>query len=221
MFHSIFRRIDAFLRNRHFVQKGEYHSTPFGTLFETPPDPWYTAVYWAIYRFFKWNKIFHPMDIYREIKWFIQRGRRGWADRDAWGLDHYLSGWMPDALRRIKKYKMGVPSCMFSQEEHEYVHEDGCSYPPEDAMKRAEKQWDEVLDKMIAGFEAHQRIQDGLYEKEIGPYPMHRPAYVSPEDWCEHKDDHLKKSLALMDRDQKIQDEGLALFAKYFNCLWD
>lgn len=27
----------------------------------------------------------------KEIKWFIQRGKRGWADCDWWNLDNYIS----------------------------------------------------------------------------------------------------------------------------------
>lgn len=43
-----------------------------------------------------WNRIRYEL-LYRrysplkELKWFIQRGRRGWADCDTWSLDNYLA----------------------------------------------------------------------------------------------------------------------------------
>ena len=76
-------------------------------------DPWYMDTYWSIYRFFRWHKVFHPIEMYREVKYFIQRGRRGWSDRDAWSLDYYLTSWMPEALGYIRKHKHGVPIDMY------------------------------------------------------------------------------------------------------------
>jgi len=31
------------------------------------------------------------MRIFKEIKWFWQRGKRGWADCDVWGFQDYLT----------------------------------------------------------------------------------------------------------------------------------
>jgi hypothetical protein len=45
-------------------------------------------------------------------KWFIKRGRRGWADCDASSLDCYLSGWLPAALRHLKKTRRGLPGIL-------------------------------------------------------------------------------------------------------------
>ena len=45
----------------------------------------------------------YVMDLYYEVKWFIQRGRRGYSDRDTWSLDQYLASWMPEALERLEK----------------------------------------------------------------------------------------------------------------------
>ncbi len=47
--------------------------------------------------------------LYDHIKWFIQRGYRGYADCDVWSLDYYLSDWMPKALRYLEKNKRGHP----------------------------------------------------------------------------------------------------------------
>lgn len=60
-----------------------------------------------------WHLVTHPWKLAEEIyyyaKWFIQRGHRGYADCDVWGLDYYLAGWMPEALRRLEMNKFGHP----------------------------------------------------------------------------------------------------------------
>lgn len=37
----------------------------------------------------------------RRVRWFIQRGRRGWADCDAWSLDCYIARILAQALPRL------------------------------------------------------------------------------------------------------------------------
>jgi len=39
-----------------------------------------------------------------DIKWFIQRGRRGYADCDLWNLCWYISNLMVDALEQFSGY---------------------------------------------------------------------------------------------------------------------
>lgn len=57
--------------------------------------------------------IFRPIKIVEEIllriKWFFQRGFRGWDDRAAWSVDVWLSDILPPIIRRLKDTKMGVP----------------------------------------------------------------------------------------------------------------
>ena len=49
-----------------------------------------------------WRKVIWIFDIPREIKYFFQRGIRGYSDRDIWALDDYLCSWLPKALRQMK-----------------------------------------------------------------------------------------------------------------------
>lgn len=94
-------------------------------------------IWWPIERIIEW-----PQDRIREIKWFIQRGRRGWADEDLWSLNYYLSDWMPNALEQLKKTKN--------------------SYPGNLTVKK----WNKILDQMIEGFEASIKKDDTVDIKE-------------------------------------------------------
>jgi hypothetical protein len=68
------------------------------------------------YGLFGWNYahlLTHPWKIaeesYYHVKWFIQRGHRGYADCDVWNLNYYLAGWMPAAIRRLEMKRLGHP----------------------------------------------------------------------------------------------------------------
>jgi len=79
---------------------------------------------------------------FRRVKWFYQRGRRGWADCDWWGVDDYLVGIILPMLKQLKEYEHGYPGY-------------GKASTPE--------KWDKLLDEMIEGFEAAKRITDDNY----------------------------------------------------------
>lgn len=216
---SLWRKLDCFLRNRPIPSSLSIARTvPWDPDFlYDNPDPWYTSAYWSVRRGIKSVREF-PENTYYAIKWFIQRGVRGWSNRDTWGLDNYMSGWLPQALRYLKEHKNGTPLAVYP-EGAEYIDETG--NPTDEASAIASARWDEIMDKMIEGFEANNRLGDCLYEKELGPYPSHRPKGVSAEAWAKIKDDHFIAMRALEARDQALLEEGLALFAKYFQNLWD
>lgn len=98
------------------------------------------------YGLFGWNYkhiITHPWVVveesYYRVKWFIQRGYRGWADCDVWSLDYYLSGWLPDALERLAISKKGCPIGM------------------------TPKGWQTRLKRMKRGFEEARKMDDMTY----------------------------------------------------------
>lgn len=222
MFGSIFNNLHALLTNR--SRKSKLRLTTgdvFEDLFDGPPDPWYTELYYKFYRFFKYSRVVHWGFVYRDIKWFLQRGRRGWSDRDGWGLSSYLNGWMPEYLRQLKKYKHGLPATFILPEEWKHVDENGCIGPPKEAWDRTEQQWDEALDKMILGFEAGRRLDEGDWETELGAHPYRRPSHISRETWSVHRQGYHEKMMALINRDQDLLNEALVLFAKHYMDLCD
>lgn len=66
--------------------------------------------------FFKY-KIYYPFrrllskleDVPYQVKWFLQRGKRGWADCDAWSIDAYILLITGEMLERLAKTKYGSP----------------------------------------------------------------------------------------------------------------
>ena len=86
----------------------------------------------------------HPWEIfdelYREVKYFLQRGWRGYADCDIWNFDHYLSILLADGLKVLAK---------------------GNSYPGQGIFDDAKK-WEDAL-KLNA-----KRFQDYIDYEEVG-----------------------------------------------------
>lgn len=74
-------------------------------------------------------------DYDRYVKWFFQRGKRGWADCDTWNFDWYLSNVIIGGL--------------------EYFRDNNHSYPSE---LSSVEEWNSVLDQMIDGFKSWQKI---------------------------------------------------------------
>jgi len=85
-------------------------------------------------------------NFFENIKWFWQRGKRGYSDRDLWNLDEYLTDLFISALRYLRKNHYGYPPLITDEE------------------------WNGILDKMIAGFVANKVIKNdslNLNKKEI------------------------------------------------------
>lgn len=67
-----------------------------------------------IYIFFKW-KIYTPIvEFPREVKYFIQRGRRGYSDSDVWNFHNYLSKVIAGGLKDLSENAHGYP-CSFDK----------------------------------------------------------------------------------------------------------
>lgn len=102
------------------------------------------------------------MNIIKEIKYFIQRGKRGYAENDLWSFDDYLCDIIPLALRELKKRSSGCSSFLWDEEKTN-----------NECWK-----WQEILEEIAQGFEAAKAItrlnyfrfikrEDGYYIYEI------------------------------------------------------
>lgn len=91
------------------------------------------------YAYYLYQPHKYVVALYYQAKWFIQRGRRGYADRDVWSIDWYLCNWMPQALEDLKRTSHGHPIGM------------------------SQKTWEGKLDRMINAFKIARKIQDYDY----------------------------------------------------------
>lgn len=132
-----------------------------------------TRMRWKALKIIEW-----PSDTLDNIKAFIQRGRRGYADKDCWGVDWYLSDVIPGMLEvMISDTKGG-----------------GNSYPGEGWGPEANsiKNWHKTIRKIAQGFKARNKLGEFDYKNDV-----------------ERKKLEVEK------------EEGMKLFVKYFDHLWD
>jgi hypothetical protein len=97
-----------------------------------------------------------------EVKWFYQRGSRGWSDRSAWSIDTWLVDNLIPMLERLKRDKHGTPSTMFRKKDG--VSKNGI--PTDEANILAEQRWDNVLNEIIYGLKCAKKIEDFDYDYE-------------------------------------------------------
>lgn len=68
------------------------------------------VAYWWCRR--AWFYHLHPRHVWTMVATFVQRGYRGWGDRDLIWLDHYLERTLSQALVKLADDHHGYP-CMF------------------------------------------------------------------------------------------------------------
>lgn len=97
-----------------------------------------------IYYFFvrNYNKIKYKV---QDVKYFFQRGKKGYSDLDIWDFSDYLCDVLKNGLRELKEISNGCPHGVY------------------DASKKDDEcwKWDEILTEMIEGFEAGSKILGG------------------------------------------------------------
>ena len=111
---------------------------------ETSRYPWWEEnILWPVERV--WNRI---TGVREDIEAFWQRGTRGYADRDCWGINWYISSWLPAALRTMINKKKGG----------------GNGYPGWGAANTLQK-WHQIVEAIAAGFEADYKLHDGMIDR--------------------------------------------------------
>ena len=130
--------------------------------------------------------------MFKLIRNFIQRGRRGYSDSDVWHISSHLCKMMPIALRNLKK-GVGCPSDFYDANETN----NECHL------------WNDTLEAMAQGFEAAEFLENMRYHK-----------WVSKND-DKFKGRVLELDYQSMENAKKKMEVGLKLFAENFINLWD
>lgn len=93
---------------------------------------WEDWVYYPLYR--GWNN--HVKMWPKELKWFWQRGNRGYSDCDVWGFDEYLAKVIIGGVSQLRNTMHGCPLELAGKSV-----EEGC------------KEWANILTKIQRAFE--------------------------------------------------------------------
>ena len=142
-----------------------------------------------------------PEEIYDEIKWFIQRGKRGYSDRDVWGFHYYLADVIFNGIKDFKKQVHGVP----------------CDIPKKigekhsSKLRKSIKEWKRILGEIQWTFKTVKKIDNGNWilvenekqRKRIKSLKFRKKYHIMTKEEC------------------KRYNEGWKLFKKYFYNLWD
>ena len=79
----------------------------------------------------------------KEIKWFYQRGRRGFSDRDVWSFDYYLADVISKGCRQLFEISHGYP------------------------FDLTEEKWKAILDTLSNEFADYVKMKDNADSKEF------------------------------------------------------
>ena len=122
-----------------------------------PPPYKFAPWRWATDKFEQETGIYHYR---RDIK---QRLLYGISESDAWSLDAYFNDLIPRGIKYIRNSKCGVPGIIYN-EHGEAIYD--CVLHNNVSIDEGLKIWTEILDDIIAGFEANQVSQefDELYK---------------------------------------------------------
>lgn len=159
----------------------------------------YYRIYLYFYRLF-WRLVGLPRDIKFNIKTFIQRGRRGWADSDAWSFEYYLSKVIAEGIKYLKKVNYTLPTWKEGKTELECINE-----------------WDCILNTIVNTFQVAKEISEGTVY------------YISSERFTEKEYKRLAKALqkskhhmkVLNRKEVKEFEKGFDLFKEHFFNLQD
>lgn len=143
-----------------------------------------------------WRGLDYIKNIPRKTKWFFQRGFRGYDDTSYWDIGDYLGGEIIRHLKHFRKMKrFGVPADMC-------VDEDG----KEISVEEGEKKWNEIIDKMISGFEG--MVTDATFKEPWKLY--YEEKKISKEEWLKREKEEYEKN-----------KKDAMLFVEHFHGLWD
>jgi len=93
-----------------------------------------------------------PRDGYRVTKWFIQRGWRGWSDRDSWSMYSYVGPVLADMLKDLREKGHGY-HCVHGEYLREQHMMDSSLCGPED--------WWALLHRIEFGLRYYEYVYDG------------------------------------------------------------
>lgn len=162
-------------------------------------------IYYFFYRLWKYKIAYIP----REIKWFIQRGKHGYSDRDVWGLDTYMASVIYGSLKQLKENKCGCPAT-YNNKTKQYDY--------------SVKRWNEILNEMVIGFALlNEMCSDSNSVESLwgcGNITAERRKQFEETTKKIHNNVNSDVKVLTFKDEQRI-DKAFELFKEHFRCLWD
>ena len=168
-----------------------------------------------------WGHYINPLTYWRFVKWFCQRGWRGYAACDHWDADSYFEFIMLGVLSDLKKKTHGCPASLSDcdpLDESDYEKED-----------LGFERWGKILGEIIEGLEAsielkyEDTVPEGVYSNE--PIAWKRVKEESDELWTMVETDTPRFNEELYERwAQPLRAKrkrAMLLICKYWGNLWD
>ena len=154
-----------------------------------------------IFNKYWWRKCLDVPNFFRKIKWFIQRGRRGYADSDCWGVDYYLIDIIPKMISTLKD-SIGVPTYYFTKPGEKHSEYD---------WKVARRRRNKDLDKIINTFTIADKILNDNY------------IYCPTKEYYKKTNKDLRKRYDkfLTYQECKEYENGWKIFQDLFFTLWN
>jgi hypothetical protein len=149
-------------------------------------------------------------DFFREIKYALQRMKKGYCDQDLFSIDHWFLNIMPKMLEEFSKDLIGNPRGM------------------------NEQQWNDILKEMIYHFNeaneetcSYKNIYIDTFPMEFDfeqvpgkPYSILKEPEMTPEE-KENKKKWSEENTKIYEYRKQHLKDGLELFCKHFRDLWD
>lgn len=135
-----------------------------------------------------------------KIKWFIQRGKRGYSDCDIFDVSDWFIQVIVPMLKQLKETKHGYPWDM------------------------TEKEWDNQLDKMIKCFmemsENGCSMKNEYKDKFFEIFDLEDTNKDDTEEYKELSEKWSNREKEIDNYKEKMKIEAFNLFSKYFWNLW-
>ena len=156
----------------------------------------YLESWWYVY-FWNWFS-----EIPRNTKYFIQRGKRGWSDRDVWCMHHYLTDTILDMLIQLRTNHCGYPAT--ANKTGKWTFD--------------EKRWDKILQEMIEGFTILRKADN--YEEDL-----HYAPNLSDDEERKRMEQSMRKDypgwrFTTKTEDAKVK-RAFELLQQHYQSLWD
>lgn len=179
------------------------------------PAPWY-ELWFVLKPRWWWN------DFSFWVKNKYQKLRYGYSHYDAWDFKSRHAEWCVPRLKHLRDNHIGYPVQM---EDEEYLG-DTQSVAPEKGNWESEKhfdecskKWEDILNKMIWSFE---HLDDHIEPIYPDDYDKRQKKFTYEDGSVAYEalDDRKPDYTPIEEHEKRVQ-EGLDLFAKYYQNLWD